>query len=64
MHDRLGGRSMCLFRASFPENQASLISLLFFLGSFVIIVVLSRSKLCPLLEVCAASEERFVDSHF
>ena len=35
-------RSMCLFRECFPENQASLNSLLFFLGSVVIIVVLAK----------------------
>ena len=46
---------MCLFRACFPRNQASFISLLFFLGSVVIIVVFSKSKLCQLSEVCACS---------
>ena len=39
---RVRGRSMCLFRECFPENQASLNSLLFFLGSVVIIVVLAK----------------------
>ena len=39
---------MCLFRASFPESQASLNSLPFSLGSAVIIVVMPKSKLCPL----------------
>ena len=36
-----GCRSMCLFTSSFLENQASLNSLHFFLGS-VVIVVLSK----------------------
>ena len=48
-----GCRSTCQFRASFLASQASLNSPPFFLGSVVIIVVLSRSRLCPLWEVCA-----------
>ena len=47
---------MCLFRASYQENQA-LNSLLFFLGSVVIIVVLSKAKLYPLCEVCVCKND-------
>ena len=45
---------MCLFNASFSENQDSLNSLPFFLGS---VVMLSKSKLCPLLEACAYNDD-------
>ena len=48
---------MCLFRECFPENQAFLNSLLFFLGSVVIIAESLKSKLCPLWEVCAYTND-------
>ena len=48
---------MCLFSECFPENQASLNSLLFFLGSIVIIAELLKSILCPLWEVCASTND-------
>ena len=42
MHGRLGGRSVCLFKESVPENQVSLNKMLFLLGSAIAIVVLSK----------------------
>ena len=48
---------MCLFSECFPENQASLNSLLFFLGSVVIIADSLKSILCPLWEVCACTND-------
>ena len=48
---------MCLFRECFPENQAFLNSLLFFLGSIVIIAESLKLTLCPLWEVCAYTND-------
>ena len=48
---------MCLFRGRLPENQASLNSLPFFLGSVVIIAESLKSTLCPLWEVCACTND-------
>ena len=48
---------MCLFRERITENQASLNSQLFFLGSVVIIAESLKSKLCPLWEVCACTND-------
>ena len=48
---------MYLFSATFPENHASMNSQLFFHGSVVIIVELSKSKLCPFWEVCSCTND-------
>ena len=46
-----------MFNASFSEKQASFNSLHFFLGSVVIIVVLSKSNLSSLWEMCAYTND-------
>ena len=52
------GVGLCAYSESvFRKKQASLNSLLFFLGSVVIIVVLAKSKLCPLWEMCDCTND-------
>ena len=53
---------MCLFSVSFPEKHASFNSLLSFLES-VVIVVLPKSKSCPLWAVCSCTNDALLCHH-
>ena len=57
MLGRLGVGICVFYERPFRKNQAYLNSLPFFLRSVAMIAVLSKSKLCPLWEVCACSND-------